>query len=162
VTLRYIGIFTVLLAAFLISREYSHYMKKRLRECEGFIAFIAHMRIQVGCFMRPVKELAAGFSSDALSDVGFIDALSESDGIYEAYKKIEPRLSLSKNERDVLELLFSSVGGCYLEEGMKIIEAAYGKMESLHCSLSEECQKNIKLVSVLSVTAAIGFLILVI
>lgn len=152
----------VLLAALIFSREYSNYMRKRLRECGGFLSFISHMKIQVGCFMRPVGELASGFSSKPLSEVGFIASLEKSDGIYEAYKEVEPRLSLSKNEKEVLETLFSSIGDCYLDEGMKMIESAYVRTQGLYDSLSKECPKSIKLVSALSVTAALGFFILVI
>ena len=160
--MKYIGIFLVLLAALTFSREYARYMRKRLRECEGFLSFINHMKIQVGCFMRPVRELSFGFSSSPLSEIGFIDSLEKSDGIYEAYKEVEPKLSLSQNEKEVLELLFFSVGNCYLDEGIKMIENAHARTEVLYSSLSEECPKNIKLVTALSVTAALGFFIFVI
>lgn len=160
--MRYIGIFLVLLAALIFSREYSRYMRKRLRECEGFLSFISYMKIQVGCFMRPLRELASGFSSKPLSEIGFIASLEKSDGIYEAYKEVEPRLSLSQNEKEVLEVLFSSIGDCYLDEGMKMIDSAYVRAEALYSSLSKECPKNIKLVSALSVTLALGFFILII
>ena len=160
--MKYIGILLVLLSAFFYSREYTRYMKKRLSECEGFLAFIAHMRIQVGCFLRPTKELSAGFSSEPLSDSGFLYALSECENIYEAYKKTESRLSLSKEERCILETLFSSVGEGYLDDGIKLIDSSFSAMEKLTEKLREECRKNIKLVCAISVTAALGLIIFVI
>ena len=75
--MKYIGIFLLLIAAAATSREYSKYMKKRALECKAFLSFIAHMRVQVGCFLRPVKELAAGFSSPMLEKAGFIRALGD-------------------------------------------------------------------------------------
>ena len=89
----------MLIAAAATSREYSKYMKKRALECKAFLSFIAHMRVQVGCFLRPVKELAAGFSSPMLEKAGFIRALGDSDCILSAYKRCEPALSLSEEEK---------------------------------------------------------------
>lgn len=158
----YIGISAVLFAAIMLSREYARYMKKRLDECEGFLAFIGYMRIQVGCFMRPLRELSENFSSEALAKSGFTDALRVEKNIYDAYKVSEPALSLSAEEKEVLEVLFSSVGECYLEEGVRLIEASHTKMEGLYSELKAERPRSTKLVSVLSATLAVGFLILVI
>ena len=97
--MKYIGILLVLLTSVAISRDYVGYMNKRTAECKGFLDFIAHMRIQVGCFLRPVKELAFGFSSPSLEKSGFIDSLVSSENIYAAYMSCEPNLSLSKEER---------------------------------------------------------------
>lgn len=158
----YIGISAVLFAAALLSREYSRYMKKRLAECEAYLAFIGNMKIQVGCFMRPLSELCENFSSDALEKTGFTAALRAEKNIYAAYKASESALSLSEDEKEVLRLLFSSVGECYLSEGVKIIDAAYAKMDGFYRELKSECPRSTKLVSVLSATLAVGFLILVI
>lgn len=158
----YIGISAVLFAAIMLSREYGRYMKKRLAECEGFLSFIGYMRIQVGCFMRPLCELCENFSSEALEKSGFTNALKTEKNIYDAYKASESALSLSAEEKEVLEVLFSSVGECYLDEGVKIIEASHTKMERHYSELKAECPRSTKLVSVLSATLAVGFLILVI
>lgn len=152
----------MLISSVLISREYSRYMRKRFSECQGFLSFMTHIRIQVGCFLRPVRELAAGFTSKPLSECGFIDALKDSENIYEAYKKSEARLSLSPQERGVLENLFSLFGEGYLEEGVRLIDESKERMEALCADLSKKCEKNIRLVTVVSVTAALGFFIIVI
>ena len=135
-------------------------MKKRLGECEGFVAFISYMRIQIGCFLRPVKDLCEGFSSEPLSKCGFLAALGTHSDIYEAYKLSEPSLSLSKEEKGVLATLFSSIGSGYLTESINIIDSSLVKMESLEKHLRTELVKNVKLVAALSVTAALGIVIL--
>ena len=160
--MKYIGILLILTAAVAISREFSKYMNKRVAECKDFLAFIAHMRIQVGCFLRPAKELGSGFSSHALERVGFIESLGESDSVFEAYKKSEPKLSLSDEEKRTLNTLFSSFGEGYLEDEMKLIESSYSAMEKLYSRLCEEKTKNTRLVTALSVTAALGIVIFVI
>lgn len=160
--MKYIGIFLLLIAAAATSREYSKYMRKRALECKAFLSFIAHMRVQVGCFLRPVKELAAGFSSPVLEKAGFIRALGDSDCILSAYKRCEPALSLSEEEKSALGSFFSSFGEGYLDDGMKLIEGAYSDMSKLYEKLCAEKTKNTRLVTALSATSALGIIIFVI
>ena len=160
--MKYVGILCVLAASVLISGEYSRYMNKRVLECRDFVSFISHMRIQVGCFLRPVKELGIGFSSESLAGSGFLEALSHSENISEAYSKCEPSLSLSSEEREVLCDFFSSFGDGYLDEQLKLIDSAHSRMQELYLRLSTERVKNTRLVSTVSVTAALGFIIFVI
>ena len=74
--MKYIGIFAVLLAAMAGAREFSRIKKKQTRECRDFLAFISHLRVQVGCFLRTPRELAANFSSESLRECGFLGALA--------------------------------------------------------------------------------------
>lgn len=148
-------------AAFLLSREYARYIGKRAVQCEEFLSFIAYMRIQVGCFLRPARELAAGFHSRELERIGFLGAVNEGVSLFEAYKSTEDSLVLSKEEREVLRTLFSSLEECYLDDGIRIIDSSYKEMEKLCRKIRDERPKNVKLAATLSVTASVGFLILV-
>lgn len=158
--MKYLGIFAIIFAAVAFSREYARYMKKRRAECEGFLAFIKHARIQIGCFLKPVRELGDGFRSEALGSVGFLAALRESEDIFQAYKRIEPRLSLSPEERAVTAELFSSLGLGYLNDGLKLIDSSCDTLAQLCDKLKDEQKKNTRLVSSLAVTLALGFLII--
>lgn len=159
--MKYIGAFTVLLAAVLISREYGRYIKRRAVQCDEFLSFIAYMRIQIACFLRPIKEIAAGFYASELEQIGFLKALNDGQGLYDAYKSTEKFLFLSPREREVLETLFSSLGECYLDDGIRIIDSSYAEMERLCRIIKEERPKKARLAATLSVTVSIGFLILV-
>ena len=72
------------------------------------------------------------------------------------------RLSLSEEELKPLEALFSSLGQGYLEEEMKLINMCESEMRGMVEKINRESPKSIKLISTLSVTAAVGFFILVI
>ena len=152
----------ILLSAWFFSDSYSKHMKKRLSECEGFLSFIAHIRLQMSCFLKPPKALSDGFYSKPLSESGFLEYIAECDSIYDAYKMAERKFSLSAEERGVLEKLFSSLGGGYLEDEIKLIDAYQGQLQSHFEVLKKEAPRNSKLLSTVSVTAAIGFLILLI
>ena len=160
--MKYIGIIAVLVAAIAAAAEFSRTKKKHLSECRDFLAFISHLRIQLGCFLRTPRELGSNFSSEALSKSGFLGALEDGADFSEAFRRAKPNLSLSREESEVLDTLFSSLGEGYLEDGIKIIDASYSRLEPLYRERSAECQKSMKLASALSVTGALGFLILVI
>ena len=160
--MKYAGFLLILLAAFFVSEEYRRRVKRRVAECRDFLAFLSHMRVQVGCFLKPTKQLGEGFHSESLSEAGFIDALAVSDSIGQAFSACESRLSLSRDEKETLSLFFSSFGEGYLDGQIKLIDAANAKMESLYASLASESVKNTRLVMAISVTAAIGLIIFVI
>ena len=160
--MKYIGILSVLFAAACGVREFSRIKKKHLSECRDFLEFISHLRIQLGCFLRTPREIASSFSSKPLLDAGFLGALGEGADFITAFDRSVPHLSLSRQEEEILRTLFSSIGEGYLEEGVKIIDSSYSRLEPIYRRLSAECQKSIKLASALSVTGALGFLILVI
>ena len=160
--MKYVGIFAVLVAAALCAREYSRLKKKHLYECRDFLAFVSHLRIQLGCFLRTPSELAASFLSEALESSGFLGALAEGRDFLGAFDEALPRLSLSGEEAEILRALFSSLSEGYRDELIRVIDATYARFEPICNALSQECPKSIKLASVLSVTGALGFLILVI
>ena len=85
-----------------------------------------------------------------------------SENISEAYSKCESGLSLSSEERELLSGFFSSFGEGYLDEQVRLIDSLYPKMEGLYLKLCGERVKNTRLVSVISLTAALGFIIFVI
>lgn len=149
----------VLTSVLFFSDGYLKYMKKRLLECEGFLAFISHLRLQMSCYLKPIRQLCDGFYSKSLDESGFLEYIGECGNIYEAYKMAESRLSLSKEERELVSGLFSSLGEGYLDDELKLIDAYRDRLEAHFLILKKEAPKNSKLLSTVSVTAAIGFLI---
>lgn len=160
--MKYIGFVLILLSVLIFSDSYSKHVKKRLSECEGFLEFIAHVRLQMSCYLKPPRALSEGFYSEPLSKSGFLQYVGECESIYEAYKRAETRLSLSDEERGILEKLFSSLGSGYLNDELKLLDAYGSLLDEAYESLKKEAPKSAKLISTVSVTVAIGFLILVI
>ena len=149
----------ILIAAFAASREYSKRVRKRLRECECFLDFIRHLRIKLGCFMASPVALGRGFPSCEID--GFVNTISEK-GIRAAYEDYERELSLSKDEQAILRGLFSSVGTGYLEDEVKRIDRAEEALLVEYNRFRERAAKDVKLVSALSATAAVGVFIIII
>lgn len=150
----------ILLSVLFFSDSYAKHTKKRLLEYEGFLAFISHVRLQMSCYLKPTRRIAEGFYSKPLADSGFLEYMAECESIHEAYKKAECRLSLSREEKELLGGLFSSLGEGYLDDELKVIDAYRSQLEDGFSRLKKDAPKNSKLISTLSVTAAVGFLIL--
>ncbi len=158
--MKYVGILLILIGAAVISREYAAHMKKRIRECEEFLEFIGHIRTQLSCHMCPANELGEGFSASSIR--AFTELVYERGGMLEAFLASVHGFSLSEEETGILSELFSSIGKGSLEDELKCIDQAYERLEDHLSHQRESGRKNIRLVSVLSVTGALGFLMLVV
>ncbi len=159
--MKYIGAVIIIVASVILSGEYSRYIKKRADQCEELLSFIGYIRVQISCFLRPSREIAKDFSGEELEKIGFIKAVKEGESLYGAYKATEKSLALKREEREIVETLFASIEECYLDEGIRIIDSSYREMEKACLKIREETPKNVKLAATLSVTASIGFLILI-
>ena len=103
-----------------------------------------------------------GFCSESLERAGFIKAVADSESIGQAFLECEPRLSLSREEKEALSSFFTSFGDGSLEGQLKLIDSACAKMEALYTGLCRESVKSTRLVMAISVTAALGLIIFVI
>lgn len=58
--------------------------KKRLAECEAFLALFEYIKNQVNFFLTPTKVMYRNFANDVLEECGFLPALRshENDAVY--------------------------------------------------------------------------------
>ena len=84
--LKLIGICAMAAGTLLVCRELAEKRKQRLLLCEEFYRFVSHIRLQISCFLRPASELAQGFQSELLSEIGFLPSIAE-EGIYSAFER---------------------------------------------------------------------------
>lgn len=159
--MKYAVILIVSLISFFICAEYRAYMKKRLLECAGFVEFIAHAKIQVGCYLKPQRELLTGFSSVALESAGF-RGMKDGETLSDLFMRCDDRLSLSEEERAVLLSLFSSFGKGYLEDQLSLIDESERRMKELYQRLCEVERKNARLVPTLFFCGSAALIIFII
>jgi hypothetical protein len=156
--MKLLGLALLLICALVISREYSRYVKKRIAECDGFISFIKHMRLEMKCFLRPPKDIGRGFESSAINF--FISALEGEESVYLAYSKSCSALSLSLEERAPLEELFSSIGLCYADDGVRLIDEALERLEMLRGRLTTDGLRGTRVFKTVSAAVSVGLFIL--
>lgn len=154
------GLSLLLLSALLISREYTRYVRKHIAECEGFISFIKHMRIEMRCSLRTPREIGQRFSDEAIAS--FLLALEQEGSLYSAYNASRRSFSLSDDERVALEELFSSVGQCYADDGVRLIDDVLDRLQASRASLLTDGVRSIRVFQTVSVAASVGLFILLI
>jgi hypothetical protein len=157
---KYIGFCAILAAALFFSGEYRKYINKRLFECESFLSFFAYIRLQLGCFLKPLRELAGDYQKRDGVLGRIVSELQSGIEPSAVYKKYEPELSLSTEEREVLRHLFSNLGKGYLEDEVKLLDSSCSVLGGLYASLKEEAPKKTKTVAVVSCALSLGFIIL--
>ena len=103
------GILLVLFSAIAFSYQRTVGQERRLRILEELFSFIERMRIDIGCYLRPISDIAENFSSPMLLSLGFFEEM-RIGGAYSAYLKIEPYLLPKGEATNLLERFFSTVG----------------------------------------------------
>lgn len=159
--LKLIGVCAMAAGTLLVCRELADKRKKRLFLCEEFYRFVSHIRLQISCFLRPVSELAEGFRSDILSEIGFLPSIAE-QGIFGAFESVCERISLSEEEKRILGGLFSSLGTGYMENEIKQIDAYSAELYRLLENERADLPKRSRLVNTLLTAASLGIIILLI
>ena len=159
--MKYVAVAVFLIPALYIYREYSKRKRARLCECLAFLSFIRHAKLQLSCYLRPVKELADGFENSILEKIGFLEKIRKGDTLTSAYKECCSCISVGKEESDILLNLFSHIGDGYAEQSLELIESAVAELESISDELKSEVPRSIKLALTLTATATAGLFILV-
>ena len=160
--MKYIGIFLIILALFGLRGEYSSREKRRLAECEGFLRLISHLRLKIGCYLLPMRELVSDLECPALEKSGFLSLVLSGASLGEAFKKCENSFLLGKEEKRILTSLFSSLGNGYFSDSVKLLDSSYLAFEELTDAQRVKTEKNIKLSALLFTLGSLGLLVLLI
>lgn len=119
--------------------------------------FFTFLRRQVGCYLLPLSDVAAQYSSLHLEECGFLTAV-RSGG------EVKPTLhaALGKDNKcaDIACRTLSSFGEGYLEDEMRALDSALSELSSAAAELEAECKRRIKLYSVIGAALGVGALIL--
>ena len=159
--LKLAGICAMAAGTLLVCQHLGEKRKERLLLCEEFYRFVSHIKLQISCFRRPINELADGFRSDILTDIGFLSAIKES-GILGAFESVRDKISLSEEEKRVLAALFSSLGTGYMENEIQQLDAHGGELYRLLEKERAELTRQSRLVNTLLTAASLGVIILLI
>ena len=158
--MKYIGMVVILLSAWLFCREYTNFRRLRLEECEGFLELISYMREKVSCYMFTVREIGESFKCEALSRIGFMEALKKCKNADAAYTSIKDRLSLPKAADEILTGLFQKLGCGYLDNEITIIDSAYESFLKITEKERLDTPKDLRVFRMVGTSAALGVIII--
>ena len=155
------GMALILFAAFAFAREKSRAAERKIAVLEEIFRLADTMKLEIGCYLRPIGEIVSSFTSPVLSELGFISDFV-SLGAYEAYLRLQSHLTLSEEEKKLLSSFFSRVGKGYADEEIKLIEMFLTQLSLILKKEREKLPKEKKLSATLSCAAALAVIILLV
>ena len=157
--MKFIGICTLLFTFALVSRELVARRRRRALVYEDCYRFIQHVRLQVGCYLKPVSEVASGFESSLLYDTGFLSCVKEGVSPREALEASSLRRDLGEEGYRVLFYMFSALGGGYMDDEVKLIDECASSFLNLLERERSEAPRGLRLIRTLCGAAALGIII---
>ena len=95
--------------------------EKRVRECEGFLQLVRHIRAEIATFHTPLDRALARFENAALEEAGVL-ALARTRGLCAALFEKRDTLCLAGEERKVMLAFAEGVGRSYRAEAIALCE----------------------------------------
>ena len=159
--MRVAGIFLIVAVAALFSFDRIKRARHSLLVLEELYRFIECMRVEIGCYLRPISQIPKSFSSDILFKMGFFED-AERFGLFDAYLRLEKKMDSAEEEKKILGRFFSIVGRGYAEDEIKLIDGTAAQLSPLLLKKRAEAPTHKKLVLTLSSAVASALIILLI
>ena len=158
--LKLVGVCILLFTSVLICRELVEYRRRRLALCEELLRFVSFLRVQIGCFLRPVPEVASGFHSDEFMACGFLFDVGEGDLGQAFLSSDAPSLAGEKCAR-VMGSLLSSLGSGYLDDEIKLIDVHRAELAEVVEQERVEAVRHGRLIRTITAASSLGLVILI-
>ena len=155
------GMALILFSALFFAREKNRAAEERLHILEELFRLAETMKIEIGCYLRPISDIVSSFSSETLTKLGFISDF-EVLGAFNAYLRLESAFSLSEDEKKLFRGFFSRIGKGYAEDELKLIEYFSTQLFQLLKAEREKLPKEKKLSATLSCALAFAIIILLV
>ena len=159
--MKLVGIFLIGISALVFSRERIKRREGRLMLLEEMLGFIECMRIEIGCYLRPISKISESYFSEPLLKIGFFDSVKK-DGLYRAYLDSEIHLLPTEQEKKLLRHFFSTVGKGYIQDELKLIETTADELSELLKAERAAMPKERKITLTLSGALSFAVIILLI
>ena len=155
------GIALIITSAVFFSYERNKRKDSSLKTLEELFRFIEHIKIKIGCYLAPVSALSSDFSSDILSEMGFLSDFSTL-GAPAAYKSLEEKMCFPEEARRALQRFFSSLGKGYADDEIMLIGKTLSDLSEIIGAEREKSKKEKKLTLTLSTAGALALIILLV
>lgn len=139
-----LGIMTLMTITIYLSFEMTLMEKRKLRQTEGFLLFLRHIRAQISCFCTPLSDIFSSFENDALSECGFLKEAQNGD-FATAITRCRSKIYLEEEEINMLSSFASQLGTSYRSEQLEICDYYIGEFENLFTRKREDHPKKSKL-----------------
>ena len=112
--MKIVGMLFIIASAIVFSFERAVAEERRLKALEEIYRFILRLGVDIGCYLKPISDIADDFSSQLLSSLGFFEEIKRS-GVYSAYLTLDSQIRFSDEAKRVLDGFFSMLGNGYAD-----------------------------------------------
>lgn len=158
----YIGAVALIIAAFMIWREYCLFLDAQLGLCRAYIRALSDLKEKMKSYLTPIRDWAREYDDGLLSECGFLGAIREGGGVREAYLSSTMRDRLPEGADEKLISLFSRLGGGYLEGEVESLDGTISGLAAIELEASGERIKRKRAVGALIGAVVLGIVIMII
>ena len=159
--MKLVGMVMIFVSALAFSYNRNVGISKRERVLTELFRLIEHIKLEIGCYLRPIREIAENFESNELSDNGFLSDMV-TKGPHKAYRILSERIFLGEGAHRVLERFFSTLGMGYANDEMRLIDTTLKELGEMLRLEAENAPKAKKLSLTLSFSGALALIILLV
>ncbi len=152
------GTLTLLIITAYLCYEASSLEAKRVRQTEGFLLLLRHIKAQISCFCAPTDDIFSSFENESLSAIGFLQKLKEGD-FCSAVHSCRDKIYLDEEEINLLTAFGRELGKSYRQEEIEGCGYYIGELESAYAKKREEQPKKSRLYRSLVLTGGLMLII---
>jgi stage III sporulation protein AB len=158
VSARLLGAAAILFIGILLGRRGSAAFFEHIRQLEGFLLLLRHVRERIACFHTPKKQIFPSFRNAALERAGVLSGLAEGD-LTAALLEARGALYLDEGEMAILLELSEGLGQGYLAEELSRCDLAVCRLEAALAAAREATPRKARIVRTVSVSGALALVL---
>ena len=135
--IRFLGASLLLTVCVRLCMSLSRAERDRVRQTEGFLLLLRHIRSCISCYRTPLREIWSGFENRALAECGFLARLRR-DGFAAALLSVKGRLYLDAEELRLLTAFACEIGKGRSQEQITLCNYTVERLESYYAKRVEE------------------------
>ena len=153
------GSLTLLVLTLYLCYQASSMEKRRVRQTEGFLLLLRHIKAQISCFCTPVRDIILSFENEALERAGFLCEAKKGDFV-SAMSLCRDKIYLDTEEINLLLAFGEELGKSYRDEQIENCDYYIGELETLYSKRREEQPKKTRLYR--SLVLSCGLMIIIV
>ena len=157
-TVRLFGAAAILAVGILLGARGSAAATEHIRQLEGLLLLVRHVRERISCFHTPKERIFLTFRHEALSRIGFLRELCRGD-MTAALQACRDSLYLSEEELAILLEFSAGLGQGYLAEELSRCELAAGRLEGALAAAREGLPRTAGIYRTVAVSGALAVIL---
>ena len=151
----------VALGAITLFKRYEARERTKLTVRDELISFLSFARSRICDYLSPIATLTDGIELPLLSKYGFTSAVKETGDLLFAAERLFSNVNFTDDEKRILNSTFAEVARASAEDGVRALDSGISELKEKVNPLRASLPSNLRVAGVLSATAILGLIILV-